>query len=199
MSANNSTVEFFVGEEVPLRDGISKETIVIGDGRTLNTFLFDTTTEELGTTLTMSTFINEDNTVTMEIDAEISSIILNFSSVTTVDDGGNMVEFALDGISKSEIKSIVTTKSGQTIALGGIIRETIQSNEKQIPILGDIPVLGFLFKQKWDETRKTETVIVLTPHIINHPGFSGEATTRFLNRKSSNKKIIDHTEKLLTD
>ncbi len=200
MCANNATVNFFVGEEVPLRDDVSKETIPIGDsGDTINTFIVDILREELGTDLEISTFINEDNTVTMEIDAEISSAQYNMTAVTLSDDNGNLIEFPLDGQTKSEIESIVTAKSGQTIALGGIIRETVDNSVKKTPFLGDVPLLKYLFRQENDSTQKTETVIIITPHIINHPGLAGEETDLFLQRRSSHTTILDGRENLLTD
>ena len=200
MCANNSKVDFFVGEEVPLRDDVKKETIPIGDsGNTINTFIVDIKREELGTKIEMSTFINEDNTITLEIETEISSPMFNVVSIGLSDDNGNVINFPLDGINKSEIKSIVTAKSGQTIVLGGIIRETIDDNEKKVPVLGDIPLLGFLFKQKNKLKKKTETIIILTPHIITHPGLARAETNNFLNKKSSNQMIIKNKDNLLAD
>lgn len=200
MSANNSKVDFFVGEEVPLRDDVKKETIPIGDsGDTINTFIVDIKREELGTSIEMVSFINEDNTVTLEIEAEISSPLYNISSIGLSDDNGNVVNFPLDGINKSEIKSILTARSGQTIALGGIIRETVDDSVTKVPVLGDVPLLGFLFRQDNKTKKKTETVIVLTPHIITHPGFSGPETERFLDRKSSHRTVIEKRGNLLTD
>ena len=81
MCANNAKVNFFVGEEVPLRDDVTKETITIGDGETISSFIVEVLREELGTDLEISTFINEDNTVTMDIDAEISSPQYNITSI----------------------------------------------------------------------------------------------------------------------
>nr|WP_306464113.1 hypothetical protein [Desulfobacter hydrogenophilus] len=199
MCANNATVNFFVGEEVPLRDDVSKETVTIGDGETINTFIVDILREELGTDLEISTFINEDNTVTMDIEAEISSAQYSMTSISLSDDYGNIIEFPLDGQTKSEIDSIVTAKSGQTIALGGIIRETVDNSVIKTPILGDIPLIKYLFRQENDETQKTETVIILTPHIINHPGLAGEETDQFLKRRSSHSTIIEGKDNLLTD
>ncbi|MBU1195047.1 MAG: hypothetical protein KKE62_04285 [Proteobacteria bacterium] len=200
MSANNSKVDFFVGEEVPLRDDVKKETIPIGDsGDTINTFIVDIKREELGTSIEMASFINEDNTITLEIEAEISSPMYSISSIGLSDDSGNVINFPLDGINKSEIKSILTARSGQTIALGGIIRETIDDSVKKVPVLGDMPLLGFLFRQDNRLKKKTETVIVLTPHIITHPGYSGTETGRFLDRKSSNQLILKKKQNLLTD
>ena len=200
MCANNSKVDFFVGEEVPLRDDVKKETIPIGDsGDTINTFIVDIKREELGTKIEMSTFINEDNTVTMEIEAEISSPMFNVVSIGLSNDKGDVIDFPLDGINKSKIKSILTTKSGQTIALGGIIREVIDNSEKKVPILGDVPLLGFIFKQKQKLKKKTETIIILTPHIITHPGLAGAETETFLNKKSSNKILVESKDNLLAD
>ncbi|WP_024335998.1 type II secretion system protein GspD [Desulfotignum balticum] len=200
MSANNSKVDFFVGEEVPLRDDVKKETIPIGDsGNTLNTFIVDIKREELGTDIEMSSFINEDHTVTLEIKAEISSPMYSISSIGLSDDFGNVVNFPLDGVNKSKIKSILTARSGQTIALGGIIRETVDDGIKKVPILGDIPVLGFLFRQENRTKKKTETVIVLTPHIITHPGYAGAETRRFLDRQSSNPAVLEQRDTLLSD
>ena len=200
MCANNSMVDFFVGEEVPLRDDVKKETIPIGDsGNTLNTFIVEILREELGTKIEMATFINEDNTVTLEIDAEISSPSFNVVSIGLSDDFGNIIDFPLDGVNKSEIKSILTAKSGQTIALGGIIRETINDNVKKVPLLGDMPGLGFLFRETNDAKTKTETIIILTPHIISHPGLSGAYTDELLDRKSSNKLILEERQSLLGD
>ncbi|MCK5098559.1 MAG: type II and III secretion system protein, partial [Desulfobacteraceae bacterium] len=168
-------------------------------GNTINTFIVDIKREELGTKIEMSTFINEDDTITLEIETEISSPMFNVVSIGLSDDNGNIINFPLDGINKSEIKSIVTTKSGQTIVLGGIIREVIDNNEKKVPVLGDIPLLGFLFKQKNRLKKKTETIITLTPYIITHPGLSRAQTHAFLNKKSSNKMIMEDKNNLLAD
>jgi type II secretory pathway component GspD/PulD (secretin) len=181
MSANNSTVEFFVGEETPLRDDVTTTTVEVGDqGDTMTVFEVDIVREELGTDVEMTTFINEDNTVTLEFEAEISSPILNYSSVSVVSEqSGEAVEFPLDGISKSELKSILSAKSGQSIAIGGIIKETMDLQESKVPVLGDIPALGFFFREINNTRKKTETVIILTPHVIRHPSLGGDAATPF--------------------
>ena len=185
---------------MPLRDDVKKETIPIGDsGNTINTFIVNIKREELGTDIEMSTFINEDDTITLEIKAEISSPQYNMTSIDLADDSGNVLKFPLDGKSTSEIESIVTARSGQAIALGGIIRETVDKRVKKTPLLGDIPLIKYLFRQENDLTQKTETVIVLTPHIINHPVLSGTESGRFLDRKSSHPTLLKEKDSLLTD
>jgi len=199
MCANNSTVEFFVGEETPLRDEVTTKTVTLGESEnTVTTFEVKIKREELGTDVTISTFINEDNTITLDIETEISSANLNMTEIGVVNEQtGEVVPFPLDGINTNKIKSIVCARSDQSIAIGGIIREVDNVSETKVPILGDIPFLGLLFKQKVDHKTKTETVIILTPHIITHPALAGKTTERFLKRKSSHPQITRGEENLL--
>lgn len=199
MAANNSKVEFFVGEETPLRDDVTTSTVAIGEqGDTITTFQVNIIREELGTDVKMTTFINADSTVTLEFDAEISSAILNFSTIPVVNpQTGQTIEFPLDAKSKSELKSILSAKSGQSIAIGGIIRETLDLQENKVPLLGDIPALGFFFREISHTRKKTETVIILTPHVIMHPTLAGQVSDEFLNRKSSHEVITRGKENIL--
>nr|WP_320013184.1 secretin N-terminal domain-containing protein [uncultured Desulfobulbus sp.] len=187
MSANNSKVEFFIGQEVPLRDDVESKVLYNDDGDVTST-MFEVTVnrEELGTDIEISSFINEDGTITMDLEAEISSPQYNLTTIGVANEAtGDVVEFPLDGKETNELTSIVTAASGQTIALGGIIREELQEYENKVPLLGDIPGLGFFFKDISDTKEKTETVILLTPHIIRHPELAGAETERFLERRSS--------------
>lgn len=199
MSANNSKVEFFVGEEVPLRDDVETKVLYNDEGHiTTTTYDIKIKREELGTDIDISSFINEDGTITMELEAEISSPKYRMSTVSVVNDvTGELVEFPLDGKDTNELTSIVTASSGQTIALGGIIREELQEYEKKVPLLGDIPGLGFLFKDISDTKRKTETVILLTPHIIRHPALAQAETDRFLERRSSHPTATHGVDTIL--
>lgn len=199
MAANNSKVEFFVGEETPLREDVQTKTVPIGEqGDTITTFEVEIVREEMGTDVEMTTFINEDGTVTLDFETEISSPILNYSSIQVVNEkSGEVLDFPLDGKSKSELKSILSAKSGQSIAIGGIIKETIDLSEAKVPVLGDIPISGFFFKKINNAKRKTETVIILTPHVIVHPALAGQATDGFLGRKSSHEQITKDKENIL--
>ena len=65
-----------------------------------------------------------------------------------------------------EAHTEIRIKSGQTIAIGGLIKEEKITSHKKVPFLGDIPVMGFAFRSQDDEVSKTEIVIFLTPTII---------------------------------
>lgn len=201
MSANNSKVEFFVGEETPLRDDVTTSTVSVGEqGDTITTYEYNIIREELGTDVEMTTFINEDATVTLEFDAEISSAILNFSTIPVVNEKtGETIEFPLDAKSTSKLKSILSAKSGQSIAIGGIIKESLDLQENKVPLLGDIPGLGFFFREIENAKKKTETVVILTPHVIIHPALAGEVSTEFLRRKSSHEQITRGRENILEE
>lgn len=199
MSANNSKVEFFVGEETPLRDEVETKTIYDDEGNIVTT-VFEVTIkrEELGTDVTISSFINEDSTITMDIETEISTANLNMTEINVLNEKtGKTTPFPLDGVNKNEIKSIIAAKSGQSVAIGGIIKEQDESEEKKVPVLGDIPVLGFFFKKIIKHKTKTETVIILTPHVITHPALAGKTSEEFLNRRSSHPAVVDEKENIL--
>ncbi|MDL1967508.1 MAG: hypothetical protein LWW97_02915 [Deltaproteobacteria bacterium] len=199
MSANNSKVEFFVGEETPLRDDVETETIYDDEGNIVTTvFEVKITREELGTDVTISSFINEDSTITMDIETEISTANLNMTEINVLNEKtGVTTPFPLDGVNKNTIKSIIAAKSGQSVAIGGIIKEQDESEETKVPFLGDIPFLGFFFKKIIKDKTKTETVIILTPHVITHPALAGKISEEFLNRKSSHPAIVDKKENIL--
>ena len=69
-------------------------------------------------------------------------------------------------VNKREADTIVSVKDGETIILGGIIRSSVTATTNKIPILGDIPILGSLFKSTSKEKHKTELMVLLTPRVV---------------------------------
>ena len=69
-------------------------------------------------------------------------------------------------IDKQEIETQVTLKDGQTLALGGIFQQQRSRGQNQLPLLGDIPLLGVLFRQQTEERKKKELVIFITPRLV---------------------------------
>lgn len=191
MCANNSSVSFFVGDETPLRKDITTKTIFDDDGNIVQT-LFETEVEmkELGTTIEISSFINDDGTITMNFDADISTAKYNVTQIiVSSDDTGQEVLYPIDGVEKSTLKTIISGRPGQTLVIGGIIRENVQDYETKVPLLGDVPVVGNLFKKISKSNVKTETIMLLTPHIIEHPGNVEEVGDKFISKSSSHPII----------
>jgi general secretion pathway protein D len=71
-------------------------------------------------------------------------------------------------IKQRKIKTNVFVKDGQALALGGMIQTTSSASKNQVPFLGDVPLLGTMFKNKDSEAAKTELLIVITPHVIRN-------------------------------
>src|SRR5690606_13613617 len=69
-------------------------------------------------------------------------------------------------ISKREIKTNIVLRSGDTAVLGGLVQDRVQISETKVPLLGDIPLLGWLFKGRSSSTRKVNLLVFLTPRVI---------------------------------
>jgi type IV pilus secretin PilQ/predicted competence protein len=121
---------------------------------------------DTGTILSFRPFVGDDGYVRMEIHPEDStgSVTNNLPSKTT-----------------SEVTSNVMIKDGNTIVIGGLFREVSQTNRNQVPILGDIPLVGALFRSKTDQTQRQEIIILLTPHIIKDDSAYNQASVEEMN------------------
>jgi hypothetical protein len=69
----------------------------------------------------------------------------------------------------TELATNIMVKDGQTIVIGGLFRDVVVTSRSQIPLLGDLPLVGALFRGTDDETRRQEVIVLLTPHIIDEP------------------------------
>ncbi|MDZ7411893.1 MAG: hypothetical protein ONB51_21970, partial [candidate division KSB1 bacterium] len=135
-----------VGSTIPYKTIDTRE-----DQGVLKTFE-KVTTVEVGIKLNVTPIINEDRFITMKIRPEVSEV-------------GSFID-NLPVIDKSESETTVMVKDGVTIVIGGLIKDQKIVSENQIPLLGSIPGLGFLFRSKSTRLVKTELVILLQPQII---------------------------------
>jgi general secretion pathway protein D len=86
----------------------------------------------------------------------------------------------------------VSVKDGETIVLGGIMRTTVTARTNKVPILGDIPILGELFKSRDNQKNKTELMVFLTPRIVRDEAQSRGLTEQERNRLSpGSRQAID--------
>ncbi|HIP20846.1 MAG TPA: pilus (MSHA type) biogenesis protein MshL, partial [Sulfurimonas sp.] len=114
-----------------------------------------------GVLLTITPEIADDNTITLKINPSLSETTTNISQT----DNANRT--MPPDLSRRQLSSVVTVKDGHRIILGGLIttRNTINSNK--VPLLGDIPVLSYLFKYEEKVRQVEELVIIIEPHIIH--------------------------------
>jgi len=137
---------------------------------------------DTGIQLSVTPTISRDGFVTMKIRPELSS-----STRTEITSQNEITEIPI--VTTSEAETTVTLKDGVTLIIGGLRKDERTKTSRKIPILGDIPFLGNLFGSTSDETRKTEIIILLTPHII-----SGESSfTDFLEIKPKDGAVAKLT------
>lgn len=121
--------------------------------------------EAVGITLQVTPTINEDGRITMQLLPEISEKVSDYP--LTVVSGGTSIDYTVPVIDRRSASTKVVVGSGQTLIIGGLIKnKTIKGNTK-VPLLGDVPVLGRLFKSSKDTVDKTELLIFVSPRIIN--------------------------------
>jgi type IV pilus assembly protein PilQ len=113
---------------------------------------------ETGTILHFRPFIGRDGMIRMELEPEQSTGGLN-----------EEVNAILPFKNQTKVLTNVMVKDGQTIVLGGLFQEKTDLDRGQTPIVGDIPVIGELFKDTTDESVRTELIVLITPHIISDP------------------------------
>ena len=121
--------------------------------------------ENVGLILGVTPRISPDGTVVMEIDAEKSDLGPEEDGVpVSVSADGSVVR--APRIDTTTAQATVSAASGETIILGGLITKTTQDVHRRVPFLSDIPLLGNLFRYDGVTGRRTELIIILTPHVI---------------------------------
>ncbi|NDW21281.1 type II secretion system secretin GspD [Alteromonas hispanica] len=142
---DNEEAFFIVGQEVPIITGTTTGANNSNPFQTVDR-------QEVGIKLKVTPQINEGDAVQLLIEQEVSSV----SGATSVD----------ISINKREIKTTVIVDDGGTIVLGGLIDEDIQESVSKVPLLGDIPILGNLFKTTSTSKRKRNLMVFLKPTIV---------------------------------
>lgn len=115
---------------------------------------------ETGIKLFVTPTISRDSFVTMKIKPEVSS-----SKREEIISEDKKTEIPI--VTTSEAETTITVKDGVTVIIGGLRKDTRNKTVKKIPLIGDIPLLGFFFRSTSDEVTTTELVILLTPHIMS--------------------------------
>ncbi len=200
LCANNAAAKFFQGIDSPVRKGYS----VTEEKRDNNnnvtspaTVTMDYEEEELGVTLEISPSINMDRTVTLKIISEISTLIKGGGPTFYYTISGIPQTGETDSVSKTKIEDIIVAMDGQCLALGGLIKEENVDVEKKVPVLGDVPLLGFFFKSKSTSKERTELVFTVKPHIIMAPDEAVTVNDGLLKSLSEHPYYKENKSKLL--
>lgn len=181
MVRNNQTATITVGQEIPLVTSTTYNNYI---GQINNI-----TYKDVGVILTVTPFITSDGLVQMIVAPETSSL-----SSQTVSLGGNSAAPIIDTRSAN---TVVVTPDRQTVVIGGLMQDSKQKLESKIPLLGDIPLLGNLFKRKQSLGGKVELVIFLTPYVVAAPNRLASITDKEsrsldLAPQAFSEKELDH-------
>jgi general secretion pathway protein D len=114
--------------------------------------------QDVGTTIRVTPHINDNNEIRLEIEEEIS------------EQGATSGTLGVVSINRRTARTELMVRDQQTIVIGGLMRDAIQNSEDKVPVLGDIPILGALFRKTTKQKRKTNLLLILTPYIIRDPG-----------------------------
>jgi len=126
-----------------------------GQGNIVNNY----SREDIGITLTVTPRLSNNNKVTLKVEAEIEDIL-----------PGSSASADRPTTTKRKVTTNAIVNNGQTIILGGLIKSSGGVNSTKVPLLGDIPLVGNLFKSDADMEQKINVVIYLTPYIVRKSG-----------------------------
>lgn len=181
--SDNREARIQVGSQVPL--ATSTMQTPIGTGTTV-TYTSTSTVQykDIGIILKVKPQVNESGLVSLELSQEVSSI--GAEKVIIADQ-------AYDSIDKTEATTNLVAQDGETIIIGGLIREDITKSRSGIPFLSKIPILGYLFGSTLDESKRTELIILLTPRVMKNQKEARDVTSDYVDKyKGSTKdKNID--------
>ncbi len=114
--------------------------------------------QDVGTTIRITPHINDADELRLELEEEISSR------------GATEGTLGVVSINRRTAKTQLVVRDQQTVVIGGLMRDSVVTSETKVPILGDIPLLGVLFRRTTRNTKKTNLLLFLTPYIIRSAG-----------------------------
>lgn len=193
LTVDNQEAEISVGQDIPVRTMSRNAGTGGANAVTVDNYEYRPT----GIKLKFTPHVNKNNRITLELFQEIK----------------NIAEIALSGgnptFNRREIKTSISIENTQSIVIGGLISNDKQKRIIKIPLLGDIPYLGHLFKRTTEKIKKTNLMVFITPHILDSRETADKMTVkkkmqqeqyelereRILNKEKEIKSFFDFFEK----
>jgi general secretion pathway protein D len=173
MALNNQKATLQVGDQVPI---VTQQAagVVTANAPVVNSV----TLKDTGIILTVLPRVNAAGRVLLDIDQEVSTVVKTTTS-------------GIDSptIQQRKLSTKVIVNDGESIALGGLIQERNSLDRGQVPVLGDIPLLGNLFKNKTDTIARTELIIFIRPRVVRNIQEARDVTDEFRSRLSFNSAL----------
>lgn len=175
LAADNKEARIEVGEEVPI---VTSEYIPI-DRETTTSTSRSIEYRSTGVILTVTPRINDKGLVAMDIYQEVSE-------AQPVVAGGIQSPV----INNRQAETSLVVQHGETIVIGGLIRDRINKTITGVPLLSRIPLISYLFSNTKDSKSKTELIILITPHVVNSINEAALATREFKEKMDTVRKLI---------
>jgi general secretion pathway protein D len=196
LASNNKEAKIQIGTSEPILTNTYTSTGV-GTAVTPTGFVEGTIEyKDIGTILSVTPRISDGGLVAMELSIEESSLDQRqlgrkATTLAVGDVAAATSSFLVPAFNKTTAKTILSIKDGQTIAIGGLIRNTKGSSRRGLPILNNLPIIGFLFGADAASYERRELIILLTPHIIADEVQSKTVTDEFKERVEGLKKELE--------
>jgi len=182
LTMDNQQAEIIVGSNVPFITGQTQNALT-------TSIAYQTSVErkDVGITLKLTPQITSNDSVRLEIRQEITDIIDSPAGLDPNKVGPST--------SLRKANTTVVVKDRQTMVIGGLIRDNVTSRTSKVPFLGDIPLLGWLFKSNTKRVEKTNLMIFITPHIIKTEDEAEELTKHKSDRQEKFRRDYEIDKK----
>jgi len=147
-TSNNMEAQINISQTIPY--------IVSTIENTNGTYSYNYAFQDVGIVLTVTPHITSNGYVTMDV-------------TQTANDLQSYTSFNAPIVNQRQAETTVSVKDGETIVLGGMIRNQVTATVNKVPLLGDLPLLGTLFQSKSSDRQKTELLVFLTPRVVRDP------------------------------
>lgn len=169
--SDNREAKIQVGSQVPIATSTTSTPLSSTTTTTTNTTTSTIQYKDIGIILKVKPQVNDSGLVFLEIDQEVSSL-------------GDAVKIAgqdYQAINKTQATTNLVAQDGETIIIGGLIREDNTKSKDGIPLLSQIPLIGSLFSNTTNNSTRTELIILLTPHVVKTQREAVAVTSGYIN------------------
>ena len=174
LASNNRPSRLFVGEQQVIVTGYTATAVVTEVGNstavTGGSVIPETTVKNIGNSIEITPFINaKDGIITLSIQQENSILRKGGGQISLVTSQGTIQTLAIDTTNIAELEGTIIVKDNHTIAIGGLIRESVSDEVSEVPFFGKIPLIGRLFSSTIDNKQRSELILLITPRLIKNP------------------------------
>jgi general secretion pathway protein D len=175
LTVDNNEAELNVGEQIP----VPSQSTTGSTGVTQYSYDY----KQVGVKLKITPHITSEDVITLDLYQEANEIIGD----TTTTSSGTIIPPKL---AKRDIKTKISVANSKTIVVGGLIKNSKTITETKVPILGDIPILGWLFKQRSETIVKKNLLVFITPHLVTKQSQIDAVTQQ----KQDEQKLLRETK-----